>query len=326
MVVHNVAVVALVALMGLGCRSSSERAAEALTPRGIEPTGAAGGPARGGLPNAPETGAISRNVEFARASEQPLLFDLYSPTARPLGVVVWVHGGAWRAGSRENVDLLPLVSLGWAVASVDYRLSPVARFPAQVHDIKAAVRYLRAHASELNIPTEPVVIAGSSAGGHLAALVGVSNEHPELEGQVGDQLSTSSRVQAIVDLYGASNFETILAQSTEYGRSVRAPALDLLLGPLEQRAAGLSRLASPVAHVDPRDPPLFLVHGSADPQMPPEQSRELEAEYRAKGLIVEFSIIEGAKHGGPEFTRPEMMSKIDAFLRRELKLGAAPAR
>ncbi len=167
---------------------------------------------------------IQRGLVFARVGDTELKLDLHRPDGPPAGVIVWVHGGAWRSGSRADVDLRGLTALGWAVASVDYRLSPQARFPAQIHDLKAAVRYLRARAAELGLPADRFVIAGSSAGAHLAALVGVTNGHPELEGTIGDHAATSSAVQAIVDLYGASNLTTILAQSTPHGLNVRRPA------------------------------------------------------------------------------------------------------
>src|SRR4051794_22649486 len=157
------------------------------------------------------------DVEYARIEDQRLMLDLYlprqsarSPEAAPL--VVWVHGGAWRSGSRKDLPLGGLVERGYAVASVDYRLSPVARFPAQVHDIKAAVRFLRARRGEYGYDASRIAIAGNSAGGHLAALVGVTNGHSELEGTVGDNPSEKSDVQAIVSLYGMSNLTTILAQ------------------------------------------------------------------------------------------------------------------
>ena len=155
-------------------------------------------------------------VRFATVDGTPLLLDVYRPEngARPLGLIVWVHGGAWRAGSRASPDLLGLTARGWALASVDYRLSTVARFPAQVFDIKAALRHLRAHAAEYGVAGLPFVIAGSSAGGHLAALVGVSNGERDLEGSVGSEREVSSDVQAIVSLYGASNLTSILGQSS----------------------------------------------------------------------------------------------------------------
>lgn len=261
---------------------------------------------------------VIRDLPFATAGTTELKLDLYLPDTAAAGLVVWVHGGAWRGGSRTSVDLKGLVALGWAVASVDYRLSGEARFPAQIHDIKAAIRYLRAHRAEHGYPAARFVIAGSSAGGHLAALVGVTNGHPELEGTVGDHGGVSSDVQAIVDLYGASNLTTILAQSTPHGLSVRRPALDLFLGGQPEALPELARLASPVFHVDPRDPPLFLLHGDQDPQMPINQSHELHGAYRQHGLPVVFEVAHGSAHGGPAFTSPPTLAAIDQFLRHHL--------
>lgn len=138
-------------------------------------------------------GIISKpDVEFARVDEISLKLDLHLPrqidetasTALPL--IIWVHGGAWRAGSRKSMPLEGLVRKGFAVASVDYRLTPVAPFPANVHDIKAAIRFLRAKASDYDLDPNRFAIAGASAGGHLAALVGVTNGHSFLEGEIGE--------------------------------------------------------------------------------------------------------------------------------------------
>jgi acetyl esterase/lipase len=262
---------------------------------------------------------IVADVPFAQSGDTELKLDLYLPdTGTPAGLIVWVHGGAWRSGSRTAVDLKGLVAHGWAVASVDYRLSPVAKFPAQIHDIKAAVRFLRAHAADYGYPPGRIVIAGSSAGAHLAALVGVTNGHPELEGNVGHNPGVSSDVQAIVDLYGASNLTTILSQSTPHGLNVRVPALDLLLGGQPDKLPELARLASPVFHVDAHDPPLWLRHGDQDNQMPPAQSRELHAAYEKSGLVVDFQYVPGSGHGGPAFTDPASLAQIDRFLRTHL--------
>lgn len=268
------------------------------------------------LPARAET--VTRGLTFARIGDTELKLDLYRPDGPPAGLIVWVHGGAWRGGSREGVDLKGLTALGWAVASVDYRLSTQARFPAQIHDIKAAIRHLRARAGELGLPADRFVIAGSSAGGHLAAVVGVSNRHPELEGTVGDDRAASSDVQAIVDLYGASNLTTILQQSTPHGLSVRVPALDLFLGGQPDAVPGLARLASPVFLVDAHDPPLLLMHGDQDPQMPINQSHELAGAYEKLGLPVVFKVRHGAAHGGAAFTDEASLRLIDGFLRRHL--------
>lgn len=256
---------------------------------------------------------------FARVAEQELKLDLYLPDTEIKGVIVWVHGGAWRSGSRANPALLGMTAHGWAIASIDYRLSGVAPFPAQSHDIKAAIRYLRAQARELGLPTTPFVISGSSAGGHLAAIVGVTNRSEPHEGRVGDHLDQDSTVQAIVDLYGASNLTTILTQSTPHGLSVRQPALDLFIGGQPADVPELARLASPVFHVDADDPPLYLSHGDQDPQMPINQAHELHGVYKAHQLPVHLEVKHGSAHGGPAFTDAEELARIDAFLTKRLK-------
>lgn len=264
---------------------------------------------------------VIREIEYARIGERKLTLDMHRPDGKPHSpLIVWVHGGAWRGGSRSGVELKGLTTLGWAVASVDYRLSTQARFPAQIHDIKAAIRYLRARAGEYGWPANRIIIAGSSAGGHLAALVGVTNGLAALEGTVGDNRAVSSDVQAIVDLYGASNLTTILAQSTPHGLSVRVPALDLLLGGQPDKVPELAQLASPVFQLDAHDPPLFLMHGDKDPQMPIEQSREFLAAYRKLGLSVQFTVQPGSGHGGPAFTTAVSLQQIDDFLRQQLKI------
>ncbi len=263
-------------------------------------------------------GDVVNDIRFAAVDGVELRLDLYRPVERAKGVIVWVHGGAWRSGSRKNVGIAGLTARGWAVASADYRLTPVARFPAQVHDLKAAIRFLRARADELGLPASPIVIAGTSAGGHLAALVGVTNDVEALEGAVGAGREASSSVQAILVHFGASNLTTILAQSTPHGLGVRVPALELLLGGQPTEAADLARLASPVLHVTPDDPPLLWLHGDQDPQMPINQAHEMIGAYEALGLTADLKVMHGAAHGGPEFTDDAALDLMDDFLRRNL--------
>lgn len=264
------------------------------------------------------------DLEFAVVDGQTLKLDLYPPSAPSAEVaspplVVWVHGGAWRAGSKSDVPHARFAALGYAVASVDYRLSPVAKFPAQVHDIKGAIRFLRAKAELYGYDPAKIAIAGSSAGGHLAALVGVSNGVKELEGTVGGNADRSSDVQAIVSYYGASNLMTILAQSKPVGLRMRPPALQLLLGGQPNEVPELAKLASPTEHVDAKDPPLLLIHGEADPQMPPEQSSELAEAYRKHKRPVTLISIPGAVHGGPQFFDEPRLSILEKFLKESLK-------
>jgi len=142
------------------------------------------------------------------------------------------------------MPLAVLVSDGFAVASVDYRLSPVAQFPAQIHDTKAAIHFLRAKQSDYGYDARAITISGSSAAGLLAGLVGVTNGNKQLEGTLGDSQEQSSDVQAIVDYSGTSNFLTILKQSTPHGIGVSVPALQFLLGAQPEDTPDLAKLAS----------------------------------------------------------------------------------
>jgi acetyl esterase/lipase len=255
------------------------------------------------------------DVRYATVDGHELKLDLYRPAkvAKP-PLIVWVHGGAWRAGSKKEMPLLALVDAGYAVASVDYRLSPQAPFPAQIHDIKAAIRFLRAKQADYGYDSRRIIIAGASAGGHLASLVGVSNGNRELEGSVGGHLDQSSDVQAIVSFFGMSNLTTILSQSTPHGLKVRVPALELLLGGPPEEKPDLARLASPVFHVDEHDPPLLLIHGDQDPQAPINQSHELQGRYEAVRRPCVFHVVHGGRHGGAEFFDPTRIDLVKAFL------------
>jgi acetyl esterase/lipase len=258
------------------------------------------------------------DIVYAHVDGHALALDLHLPpqVQRP-PLVVYLHGGAWRAGDKAQYPQF-LVTRGYAVASVNFRSSNDARFPANVHDIKAAIRYLRARAHDYGYRADRIAVAGSSTGGHLAALVGTTNGLAELEGSVGGHLDQSSAVQAIISWFGASNLTTILSQSTPFGLNLREPALRQLLGALPDEAPALAQQASPVRHVGPGDPPALLLHGSQDPQMPVDQLLELEAAYRRAGLAVEALIVEGAQHGGEVFNTGEAAERVIGFLGRSI--------
>jgi acetyl esterase/lipase len=264
--------------------------------------------------------SLKKDIEYASVEGHSLRLDFYQTQKEELNspLVVWIHGGAWRSGSKASVPVKHWLDHGFKIASVDYRLSGQARFPAQVHDIKAAIRFLRRHADSFQFDPARIIVAGASAGGHLAALVGVSNGLDELEGTVGKDLQQSSSVCAAVSFYGASNLNSILGQSTAHGLSVRVPALQLLLGGQPDQVPEASRLASPITHVDEMDPPLWLIHGDADPQMPIEQSTELEKMYRKNKLIVRYDIIVGAVHGGPEFYTDQRLADLAAEIHDQI--------
>lgn len=266
------------------------------------------------LPALCQTAPTYKDIVYAIVDGKELTLDIYIP-AEPItkGLLVWVHGGAWRSGTKDGVPKM-FPDSGIPTASIEFRQSTEAKFPAKIHDIKAAIRFLRAKASTFGCSAENIVIAGSSSGAHLASLAGVTNNHAELEGKVGDYLTQSSNVQGILDYYGATNLTTILTQSTPFGLNVRKPALELLLGTLPEQNPDLSKLASPVFHVDQNDPPLLIFHGDQDPQMPINQSHELTGAYKKLNCPVQFDVVYGAVHGGDAFYTPERTMLMRDFV------------
>lgn len=260
-----------------------------------------------------------KDIVYATVDGKALALDLYMPAGKNSpSLIVWVHGGAWYLYDKKQYPKA-LVESGFALASLDFRQSTEARFPAQVYDIKAAIRFLRANGKKFGYRTDRIAIAGASSGGHLAAVVGVTNGVKEFEGALGDHLNESSNVQAILDYFGASDLTTILAQSTPYGLGVRKPALDKLLGGQPEAVPELAKLASPVFYVDRNDPPLLLLHGDHDPQMPINQSHELQGAYEKLGLDAELDVVHGAGHAGPMFYEQPHLQKAVDFLHKTLR-------
>jgi acetyl esterase/lipase len=268
----------------------------------------------------PAAPSLQADIAYARSGAgEALLLDLYLPESADAPLVVWVHGGAWENGNKSAMPLAPLIEKGFAVASLDFSPASKARFPGQVHEIKAAIRFLRAEAKRFGYDADRIAIAGASSGAHLAAVVGTSNGHPELEGTLGDHRGESSEVHAILSYFAATNLTTIFAQSTPFGLNIREPAVTRLLGAAPKDADALARLASPVFQVDRSDPPLLLLHGDQDPQMPINQSHELEGAYEREGLEVDFIVVHGAAHGGDAFYSPANVESATTFLRTHLR-------
>lgn len=261
---------------------------------------------------------LTKDIVYAAAGTKKLLLDLYLPAGKkdPY-LIVWIHGGAWRSGSKESPPLGPL-SAGYAMASVNYRLSEEAVFPAMIHDIKAAIRYLRGNAAKYGYRADKIIIWGASAGGHLAALVGTTNGDKFLEGSLGNYTQESSSVQAVIDYYGPANFLSILNQSTPHGLSVRAPALALLLGKPVEQVPELARRASPVFQVDSTDPPVLIIHGDQDIQVPVNQSLELKAAYDKHAIPAQIRFIPGAGHSDGVYYEKEVEEMLETFLRKTL--------
>jgi len=265
------------------------------------------------------THQVLRDLEYARVDGLSLRLDLYLPLRKSeprLPVVVWIHGGGWKGGDKANTRAPEVLGEGYAVASINYRLSHQATFPAQIHDCKAAIRWLRAHAEEFGLDPERIGAWGSSAGGHLAALLGTSGDVPELEGEVGDHLDQSSRVQAVCDFYGPTDLLAVLEPGAwpSHG-SPNSPESLLLGGPVAERVE-LARLASPVTHVSPDDPPFLIVHGDRDRVVPLDQSVRLHQALTAAGVESTLYVVKGAGHG---FRDPKADALVREFFDRHLR-------
>jgi acetyl esterase/lipase len=238
---------------------------------------------------------------------RPLQLDLWVPDTRtPAPLVVYVHGGGFMFGDRRYLPetLRPdqvfeaLVAAGLAVATIDYRHALEAPFPAQLHDAKAAVRYLRAHADDLGIDTTRIGIWGESAGGHIAALVGLTAHRADLEGGHG-VVGPSSAVDVVVDWYAPADLDTMPRHTLPPQIAAKLPP-EMATPPEDQLTRGLEGAAladaSPITHVTGDAPPFLLVHGTADWLVPYAQSEQLAAELTAAGVPVTLVPIEGAEH------------------------------
>lgn len=269
-------------------------------------------------------GAPLRDVVFATVDSQELKLNLFMPeSVESPPLVVFVHGGSWLGGSYKSCSVKWLVDEGYAVASVGYRLSQVATFPAQVHDCKAAVRWLRAHADEYGYDASRIGAFGESAGGYLVLMLGVTSALPPddagyYEGVVGDCLGESSAVQAVVDYFGASDF---LQRSENQPGKTDHPkgAVRLMLGAAVKENPELARRASPAFLVAPKAPPLLMVHGEKDRTVLVDQSQRMLAACQAAGCDAELVILPGAGHGGEEFFTPEQKELTAGFLREYLR-------
>ncbi len=261
---------------------------------------------------------VYHNLEYARTEDKALLLDLYVPE-EPVGAlptVVWVHGGAWSMGNKEYPPIERLSARGFAVASISYRFSQEAIFPAQIHDCKAAVRWLRAHAGQYRLDPERIGAWGASAGGHLVALLGTSGEVAGLEGTVGDHPDQSSRLQAVCDYFGPTDFLAMIGQPGDLDReSPEAPEAKLVGGPLRECPEAV-RSANPLTYIRPDNPPFLILHGDCDRIVPLNQSMLLHEGLIAAGVPSTLRVMEDAGHG---FEDPEIEEQVAEFFEEQLK-------
>ena len=259
---------------------------------------------------------VLRDLAYVPNAAPRQHLDLYLPpqSATPRPLIVYIHGGAWRAGSKSECPARRLLAFGYAAASVEYRFSQDAPFPAQIQDCKAAIRWLRAHSAQYGIDPRRIGVWGASAGGHLVALLGVTGQATDFD--TGPNLSQSSAVQCVVDFFGPTDF-------LRYGQPPRAldssdSAVAQLLGGPVSTHQQQARAASPLYYVTKSAAPFLILHGDSDPLVPVQQSRELQAALTKSGVESTLHVIPGAGHGGPGFNTPATAALILDFLNRHL--------
>jgi acetyl esterase/lipase len=272
---------------------------------------------------------MEADLEYVKDGHARNKLDLYLPekSDKPLPVIVFVHGGGWQAGDKQHCPAIPFVARGYAVASVNYRLSNHARFPAQIEDCKGAIRWLRANAERYNLDPKHFGAWGESAGGHLVALLGTTGDVKELEGK-GGHADLSSRVQAVCDVYGPTDFLVIAAQAAETGRKSAidhdadsSPEAKLIGGAIPKNKDRAAK-ASPITYVSKDDAPFLILHGTRDNLVPVAQSEVLHKALKKAGVESTLVSLEGAGHGGKEFGTPEIRRRVEDFFDRHLKEAA----
>lgn len=272
-------------------------------------------------PRLPEGARALRDLAYVEGGHERQKLDLYLPgkTEGPVPVVLWVHGGGWQAGSKDQCPPLRsgYLERGYAVASIGYRLSEHAVFPAQIEDCKAAIRWLRAHAKEYSLDPQRFGVWGSSAGGHLVALIGTSGGVKEFE--AGANLDQSSRVQAVCDFFGPTDFTVfVTTPGYESHATDASPEAKLLGGAVMQNQDKAARVNS-INYVSQDDPPFLLVHGDKDPTVPINQSQLLFEALKKAGVSAHFHTIHGAGHGGPGFAGKNIDEMVAGFFDARLK-------
>ncbi len=268
-------------------------------------------------------GMAFRDVIYCTPNGQPMRMDIFFPQtgAQPWPVILYVHGGGWIGGSKilgpGVADVPALTAGGYMVAAVSYRLLDDYPFPAMIEDIKCAVRYLRANAAEYTLDPTRIGAYGSSAGGHLVDLLGLSDESAGWD--VGEYLDQSSRVQAVVSLFGLSDL-----RNADYSQSLRRSAYKLF-GATDENDSILD-IASSVTYISADDPPFFILNGDKDEVIPASEAQSFYDLLTLAGIRADLLIVQNAGHGfvpiDADFTTPsraEITEMIIAFFDRYLK-------
>jgi acetyl esterase/lipase len=263
--------------------------------------------APGGPPAVPAGTNVYPNISYVRGGGSSQQLDIYVPagvTHEPL--IVMIHGGMWMFGDKSGENAAKFLNAGFAVASVNYRLIHDAKWPAQIEDCKAAVRWLRANAKQYGYDPGRIGAAGESAGGHLVAMLGTAGEVKTFD--VGENLSVSSKVQAVADFYGPTDIVNLAGERAPGGPFHGGPESpeSLLIGGDVQLNKARARTANPITYITPLTPPFFIAHGDADNMVPDQQSIALDAALRKAGVASTLYLLKGVGHGFDDPTANRM--------------------
>jgi acetyl esterase/lipase len=275
---------------------------------------------------APNGVTVEKDIKYIPDGDVAQSLDLYLPekaSDKALPLVVWIHGGGWQGGSKAGCPAVGFVNEGFVVASVEYRFSQKAKFPAQIQDCQAAIRWLRANSKKYNIDPEHIGVWGDSAGGHLVALLGTSGGKKAFV-PIGGNEDQSDRVQAVCDWYGPADFSTVIVQAeADATKNVfkfntpKDPYSELIGVHLDDKAK--ADAVSPVHYVSKDCPPFLIMHGTKDALVPFAQSEELVAALKKEGVDVMLQKFPGAGHGGAIFGSAPSRGLIKTFFARHLK-------
>lgn len=268
-------------------------------------------------PPVPESVVWEEGLEYSNPDDTHLQLNLARPKTGngPFPTVLCIHGGGFRAGKRESYDALcvKLAERGYVAVTMTYRLAPKHKFPAAVHDTKAAVRWLRANAAKYKINPDKLGVTGGSAGGHLAQFLGVTANVPQFEG-TGGNANQSSRVTCVVNVYGPSDF------TKSYGKSVDAhEVLPLWFGGDLSTHQALHIQASPLYWVTPNAAPTLCIHGTEDKYVAHEQAIWLIDKLKAATVEAELLTLEGAGHGFKGADAEKSEAALFAYFDKHLK-------
>ncbi len=267
-------------------------------------------------PPVPDTVTWERNIEYTNPDNQHLQANIARPKGDgPFPCVLFIHGGGFRAGSREsyNAQIIRMAEKGYVAVTVSYRLAPKYPFPAAIHDAKAAVRWLRANAKKYGIDADRIGVSGGSAGGHLAQFLAVTGDVKEFEGDGGNP-TQSSKVKCVVNVYGPSDF------TKSYGKSVdAAEVLPLFLGGNLEKARPAHIRSSPLYWVTPNAAPTLCIHGTEDKYVAFEQAEWMVDKLKAANVEAELLKLEGAGHGFKGKDAETAEKAMIAFFDKHLK-------